>query len=43
MIEFIAGRTGVILEYQSEVRGNGWIWRELKDGGTARVSNVFRF
>ena len=43
MIEFIAGRTGVILEYQSEIRGNGWIWRELKDGGTARVSNVFRF
>lgn len=43
MIEFITGRTGVILEYQSEFRGNGWIWRELQTRTGARVSHVFRF
>lgn len=42
MIEFVTGRTGVYLEYQSEIRGNAWIWRELQTGD-ARVSNVFRF
>lgn len=43
MIEFRAGRTGVFLDYQSEFRGNGWIWRELQTSSGARVSHVFRF
>ena len=43
MIEFRETRRGVVLEYQSELRANGWIWRELKKPRGARVSYVFRF
>jgi hypothetical protein len=43
MIKFKLGRAGVVVEYQAEMRGNGWVWRELKKRNGARISNIFRF
>lgn len=44
MIEFVATKTGIILEYTSETGGNGWIWSELRRrSANATVSRVFHF
>jgi hypothetical protein len=43
MIKFTVGRAAVVLEYQSEMRANGWVWRELKKRSGAEISQVFRF
>ena len=41
MIEFAADQEGLILKYSSEMRGNDWIWGELKTHGEATISRVF--
>ena len=43
MIEFNIGRTNVVLDYQSEFQGNGWIWRELKTHRRVVLSRAFKF
>ena len=43
MIEFETSPTDVTLEYQAEMRGNGWVWRELKKRTGARISHAFKF
>jgi hypothetical protein len=40
--EVMPGR-GVILEYQSEFGGNGWVWQEIKTHKTVRISRSFTF
>lgn len=43
MIEFKVKNADIIVEYQSEMRANGWVWRVLKEQGKVRISHVFRF
>lgn len=43
MIKFNMSPTGVTLEYQADLGGNGWIWHELKKRTDVRISNAFRF
>jgi hypothetical protein len=43
MIEFDVGRRGIILEYEAELGGNGWVWREIKKRRGLRLSYVFWF
>lgn len=42
MVKFVvmSGR-GVILEYQSEFHGNGWVWQEIKTHRKVRISRSF--
>ncbi len=43
MIEFSLAQSGVVLEYQAEIRANGWIWQELQTSGHVQISRAFTF
>ena len=43
MADFVVTSTEVIYNYTAEQRGNGWVWRELRDHGTVTLSRTFTF
>lgn len=43
MVDFVISASDVVLTYRADQRGNGWVWRELRDHGTVTLSRVFTF
>ncbi|MHC2617972.1 hypothetical protein ACVIW2_000003 [Bradyrhizobium huanghuaihaiense] len=43
MVDFVSSTSGLVLTYQADQPGNGWVWRELQDHGTVTLSRVFTF
>jgi hypothetical protein len=43
LVDFVISASAVVLTYQSEQPGNGWVWKELTDHGNVTLSKVFTF
>jgi hypothetical protein len=43
LVDFVISALEVVLTYQADQQGNGWVWRELRDHDTVTLNRVFTF
>jgi Domain of unknown function (DUF4263) len=43
VVEFVTTPGGALLEYQSEMQSNSWVWSELQTHGSVTISRAFTF
>jgi hypothetical protein len=43
LVHFVISASEVVLTYEADQRGNGWVWRGLRDRDTVTISRVFTF
>jgi hypothetical protein len=43
LFDFVVSASGVVLTYRADQRGNGWVWRDLRDHKPVTLTRVFTF